>query len=34
MAATAGGGGFARKLVPGLGLMLIALYAGAWLTPH
>lgn len=32
VAATAGGGGFARKLAPGLALMLVALYAGAWLT--
>jgi uncharacterized membrane protein (DUF4010 family) len=32
VAATAGGGAFARKLVPGLALMLVGLYAGAWLT--
>lgn len=32
VAAVAGGGGFARKLVPGLALMLVGLYAGAWLT--
>jgi uncharacterized membrane protein (DUF4010 family) len=32
VAATAGGGAFARKLVPGLVLMLLGLYAGAWLT--
>jgi uncharacterized membrane protein (DUF4010 family) len=32
VAATSGGGGFARKLAPGLALMLVALYAGAWLA--
>jgi hypothetical protein len=32
VAAAAGGGAFASKLVPGLVLMLVGLYAGAWLT--